>query len=85
MQAQIDKWAEHGNSEKPALSGVKGKAKAEAVAMRKAIKGIEDEKKLAEEIGGLMEAVEKEDAVSIQLHGQDPADGVSVSQELERS
>lgn len=62
MQAQIGLWAAHGNSPKPEV-GPKGK-KAEVVAAKKAAKGIEDEKKLAEVVGGLMEAVEKEDAVS---------------------
>lgn len=65
MQAQIDGWKEHGNSTKPEVASGKGKVKGEMIAARKAIKGIEDEKKLGDAVGELMEAVEKEDGVSI--------------------
>jgi hypothetical protein len=63
MQQQIDAWAEYGSTSRPAASLAKAKGK-EAIAARKAAKGIEDEQKLAESVAGLMEAVEKEDAVS---------------------
>ena len=67
LQILLDKYTEHGslNVAKAKVSGRKGKPNAaEALAHRKLLKGIEDERLLAEKIGQLLPAVEKEQAVS---------------------
>ena len=67
MQALLEQFSAHGSRKlsKPKGSGTKGRLTAgEASVHRKALKGIEDEKWLAERIEEMMPAVEKEEAVS---------------------
>ena len=67
MQALLEQFSAHGSRKlsKPKGSGMKGRlTTVEASVHRKALKGIEDEKWLAERIEEMLPAVEKEEAVS---------------------
>jgi hypothetical protein len=66
LEAQQAKWAAHGSQKPPKLkgSGSGGKATAaEAAAHRKLIKGMEEERQLAEALAGRIPEIEKEEAV----------------------
>ncbi len=76
-QDLLYKITSHGSQSKPKLKGSGSKGKptaAEAVAHRKLLKGIEDEKKLAGKLADLMPAVEKEEGVGVGLILQSLAD-----------
>lgn len=68
MQTLLDRFTDHGAQLAVKLkgSGAKGKpTMAQASAHRKLLKGIEDEKRLAERLQELAPAMEKEEAVSL--------------------
>ncbi|EIW67671.1 hypothetical protein TREMEDRAFT_14561, partial [Tremella mesenterica DSM 1558] len=64
LQVQLNKYTSYGNQsiDRPQGSGPKAKlTQAEAAAHRKLVKGVEEERKLAEKIDMLLPAIEKED------------------------